>query len=55
MITFDLNNSLRLDGETGPYLLYTYARASRILEKAKTTPKLNKNVSKFLKLQHEID
>lgn len=34
MIVFDTKRALRLDGETGPYLQYTYARASSILKKA---------------------
>ncbi|MDA4123484.1 MAG: arginine--tRNA ligase [Thaumarchaeota archaeon] len=34
MIAFDIESSLELQGETGPYLLYSYARALRILEKA---------------------
>jgi len=33
-IVFDLNRALSLDGETGPYLQYTYARAMRLLKKA---------------------
>ena len=33
-ITFDLSESLKLVGETGPYMLYTYARAMSILSKA---------------------
>ncbi|MDA4117440.1 MAG: arginine--tRNA ligase [Thaumarchaeota archaeon] len=36
MIAFDLESSLRLEGDTGPYLLYSYARASRILERSET-------------------
>lgn len=32
-IMFDLSDSLKLIGETGPYMLYTYARASSILER----------------------
>jgi arginyl-tRNA synthetase len=36
MIAFDLESSLRLEGDTGPYLLYSYARASRILDKSET-------------------
>lgn len=41
-ITFDLNESLKLIGETGPYLLYTYARASSILGRVTTAEgKLN--------------
>ncbi|MEM1524876.1 MAG: DALR anticodon-binding domain-containing protein [Nitrososphaerales archaeon] len=34
VIVFDLSESLNLEGETGPYVQYAYARASRILEKA---------------------
>lgn len=34
-ITFDKNEVIRFDGETGSYLLYTYARVNSILEKAK--------------------
>lgn len=33
-ITFDMYTSIRLDGDTAPYILYSYARACRILEKA---------------------
>jgi arginyl-tRNA synthetase len=36
-IIFDLNKALSLDGETGPYLQYTYARAMRLLKKAGST------------------
>ena len=35
IIIFDLEESLKLIGETGPYLLYTYARASSIISKIK--------------------
>jgi len=34
IVVFDLNRALRLEGDTGPYILYSYVRASRILEKA---------------------
>lgn len=33
-ITFSWGRALSFEGESGPYCLYTYARASRILEKA---------------------
>ena len=33
IITFDITDSLSLEGNTGPYLQYTYARCQRILEK----------------------
>jgi len=34
IITFDIKESLSLDGDTGPYLQYAYARSQRILEKS---------------------
>ncbi|MCL4436568.1 MAG: arginine--tRNA ligase [Thaumarchaeota archaeon] len=36
-IVFDLERALDLEGETGPYLQYAYARATRIIEKAGNT------------------
>lgn len=33
IITFDIKESLSLEGDTGPYLQYAYARSQRILEK----------------------
>ena len=33
ILVFDLNEALKIEGETGPYLQYTFARASRIIEK----------------------
>ena len=33
MLVFDLDEALKLVGETGPYMLYTYARASSIISK----------------------
>ncbi len=38
IITFDLSKSMSLEGDTAPYIQYTHARASRILEKAETLP-----------------
>jgi arginyl-tRNA synthetase len=34
IISFDIVESLSLDGDTGPYIQYSYARAQRILEKS---------------------
>jgi arginyl-tRNA synthetase len=34
IITFDIKDSLSLEGDTGPYLQYAYARSQRILEKS---------------------
>ena len=53
LIIFDFENSLRLDGETGPYLLYSYARASRIIEKSGFEPKIDNNMSNSLNQDHE--
>ena len=33
-IVFDITESINLDGDTGPYIQYAYARARRILEKS---------------------
>ncbi len=38
MIVFDIEESLKFEGDTGPYLLYTYARARRILDKTEGKP-----------------
>ena len=37
-IVFDLERSTSLEGDTAPYLLYSHARACRILEKAPGSP-----------------
>ena len=38
IITFDINNSLKLEGDTCSYIQYSYARATRILEKSGADP-----------------
>ncbi|MHB8601788.1 MAG: arginine--tRNA ligase [Nitrosotalea sp.] len=38
IITFDLTESLSLEGDTGPYIQYAHARAIRILEKSGKSP-----------------
>ncbi len=45
MITFDLIKSLSLEGDTAPYIQYTYARASRIIEKSIRTPSIDVDFS----------
>ncbi len=35
VIVFDKSNALQFEGDTGPYLLYSYARASSIIRKVK--------------------
>jgi len=53
IIVFDIEDSLRLEGETGPYLLYTYARARRIIEKSGTEPKIDEEGAGLLSLPLE--
>ena len=38
-ITFDLEEALSFEGDTSPYIQYTYARAQSILEKSISSPK----------------
>lgn len=52
IITFDLTKSLSLEGDTAPYIQYTYARAGRILEKAQTSPNFD---STFGLLNNEFE
>jgi len=53
IINFNLDEALNFEGDTGPYLLYSYARASSILRKAKINSK-NKNSFSEIELK-EID
>ena len=41
IINFNLDEALNFEGDTGPYLLYSYARASSIIRKAKINAKKN--------------
>ncbi len=52
IITFDLIKSLSLEGDTAPYIQYTYARAARILEKAEFSPNFD---SSFDLLNNEFE
>jgi arginyl-tRNA synthetase len=54
IITFDLTKSLSLEGDTAPYIQYTHARASRILEKSQQTPTIDVDFT-LLKEQSELD
>ena len=54
IIAFDLGKSLSLEGDTAPYIQYTHARASRILEKAQQTPTIDVDFS-LLKEKPELD
>ncbi|MCP8322598.1 MAG: arginine--tRNA ligase [Candidatus Methylarchaceae archaeon HK02M2] len=53
IIVFDLRESLNLEGETGPYIQYAYARASSILRKANT--ELEITVDNASKLDHPTE
>ena len=41
VIVFVREDALDFEGNTGPYLQYSYARASSIMKKSKKSPKLN--------------
>lgn len=45
IISFDLTKSLSLEGDTAPYIQYTYARASRIIEKSTRAPSIDVDFS----------
>jgi arginyl-tRNA synthetase len=45
IIAFDLTKSLSLEGDTAPYIQYTYARASRIIEKSSRIPSIDVDFS----------
>ena len=54
IITFDLTKSLSLEGDTAPYIQYTFARASRILEKSGRHPSIDVEYSLFVE-KSELD
>jgi arginyl-tRNA synthetase len=55
IITFDLKESLSLEGDTGPYLQYAYARSQRILEKSEQGITGVRIDSAFERLEHELE
>ena len=44
-INFNMEDALSFDGNTGPYVQYTYARACSILEKAGSTPEAVESIT----------
>ena len=54
IITFDLTKSLSLEGDTAPYIQYTHARASRILEKSGKKPSIEIDFS-LLREKSELE
>jgi arginyl-tRNA synthetase len=55
IITFDIKESLSLEGDTGPYLQYAYARSQRILEKSEQGIIAGRTDSAFKRLTHESE
>jgi arginyl-tRNA synthetase len=55
IITFDIKDSLSLEGDTGPYLQYAYARSQRILEKSKQRFIAGRTDFAFDRLTHESE
>ncbi|MBI2644404.1 MAG: arginine--tRNA ligase [Candidatus Wildermuthbacteria bacterium] len=47
-VVFDMKKSVSLDGDSGPYLLYTYARCRSILRKARNSKFEIRNKSQIL-------
>lgn len=56
IITFDIEESLSLEGDTGPYLQYAYARSQRILEKSEEQATVSGRTDfAFEQLTHESE
>jgi len=54
IISFDLDTSLKIEGDTCSYIQYSYARASRILEKSDIKPNFDSDFSNLTD-QYEIN
>ena len=54
IITFDINSSLKIEGDTCSYIQYSYVRASRILEKFADEPNFDVQFDQ-LNTEHEIN
>jgi arginyl-tRNA synthetase len=48
MMIFDIEESLKLEGDTGPYMLYSYARARRIIEKSGDKPRVEEGAAMLI-------
>lgn len=51
---FDPSESISFDGDTGPYLLYSYARASSILGKIDVNSKNNEDIKEINSYEYEL-
>ena len=54
MIVFDMEDALQFQGDTGPYLIYTYARARRILDKTEGKPRISQSSAAKLVAKQEV-
>lgn len=54
MIVFDMEDALQFQGDTGPYLQYTYARARRILDKTEGKPRVDEKSAAKLSKPQEV-
>ena len=54
MIVFDMEDALEFQGDTGPYLLYSYARARRILDKTEGKPRISSSSAARLTTKQEV-
>jgi arginyl-tRNA synthetase len=54
MIVFDIDDALQFQGDTGPYLLYTYARARRILDRTEGAPRVDQGSAEKLSKPEEL-
>jgi arginyl-tRNA synthetase len=54
VIIFDKKEALSFEGDTGPYLLYSYARASSIIKKSKITASSAFKISDIEKKEAEL-
>jgi arginyl-tRNA synthetase len=53
-ISFNLDDALNFEGDTGPYLLYSYARACSILKKAGKKPGIKASAEKVGEKEFEL-
>ena len=54
-VTFSWDKALSFEGNSGPYCMYTYARASRILEKASYDGKISENDYSQVKREEDFE
>ena len=52
-VAFDINRSVSLEGDSGPYLQYAYARTQSVLRKAKSEKRKVKSEFDYLNLEKE--